>query len=74
MATEERTYHPKDAVSAAVQASLITGLAGLSMSAVRSSLSRENLGMLGVFTKTGGTTAIFGISSTVVDDLELIVS
>lgn len=63
MATEEHVYHPKDAVSAAVQASLITGTAGLFMSAVQSSLARQNIGLLGVFTKTGGHAAAFGKSA-----------
>ena len=60
MATEEPVYQPKDAIAAATQASLITGGAGLFMSAVQSSLSRQNLGLLGVFTRTGGHTAVFG--------------
>ncbi|MCJ1324641.1 hypothetical protein MMC10_001303 [Thelotrema lepadinum] len=59
MAMEEKTYQPKDAIAAATQASLITGGAGLFMSAVQSSLSRQNLGLLGVFTRTGGHAAVF---------------
>ena len=60
MATAEKPYQPRDAVTAAVQASVLTGGAGLFMSAVQSSLSRQNLGITGVFTKTGGNTALFG--------------
>ena len=53
-------YHPKDAIGAAVNTTLITGTAGLFASAVQNTLQKQNIGPWGVFTRTGGTIAIFG--------------
>ena len=61
MATQERVYQPKDAVSVAIQSSLITGGAGLAMSAVQNSLARQNVGALGVFTRFGANVGLFGL-------------
>jgi transcriptional/translational regulatory protein YebC/TACO1 len=60
MAIEEKPYHPEDAISSALNATMITGGAGLFMSAVQNSLARENIGVLGVFTRTGGNIISFG--------------
>lgn len=56
---EEDTYHPKDAVRAAITGSMITGGAGLSVAAVQNTLSKKNLKWTGVFTRGGGTIATF---------------
>ena len=56
-------HHPQDAIGAATKALLMTGGAGLFISAIQNSLQRENVGALGVFTRTGGTIATFGMDS-----------
>ncbi len=61
MAAEDRpTYQPKDAVGAAVRSTMILGGAGLFLSAVQNTLTRQNVTGWGVFTRTGGTIGMFG--------------
>ena len=63
MASEdEAAYHPKDAVGIAIESTLITGAAGLTVSAIQNTLTRQNVTGWGVFTRTGGIIAIFGQS------------
>lgn len=54
-------YHPKDAIGNAMQSVFIVGGFGLAISTVQSALTRQNVGMMSVFTKTGGTAAAFGM-------------
>ena len=62
MASEDdATYKPKDAIGRAVESTLIMGAAGLTVSAIRTSLTKENIGAWGVFTRGGGIIAIFGV-------------
>ena len=60
MASGDDQYQPKDAVKAAINGTLITGSAGLAVSAIQNTLTKRNVGAWGVFTRTGGTAAIFG--------------
>lgn len=60
MASGDEQYHPKDAVKAAINGTLITGAAGLAVSAIQNTLTKRNLSAWGVFTRTGGTIAVFG--------------
>jgi hypothetical protein len=62
MAHEERTYQPKDAVSAAVSSTMITGGVGTIVAAAQNTLTKQNIGAFGVFTRFGGTIAVFGMS------------
>nr|OQO20503.1 hypothetical protein B0A51_13264 [Rachicladosporium sp. CCFEE 5018] len=59
--TEEQAvqYHPKDAIGSAVKATLVTGSAGLFISTIQNTLTKQNVGAFGVFTRTGGTFAVF---------------
>ncbi|CZT23415.1 probable NADH-ubiquinone oxidoreductase 213 kDa subunit [Ramularia collo-cygni] len=56
---EDHPYHAKDAIGQAIKATLITGGAGLFISTIQNTLTRQNVGMMGVFTRTGGTVAVF---------------
>ncbi|KAJ5606405.1 Mitochondrial inner membrane translocase subunit Tim17/Tim22/Tim23/peroxisomal protein PMP24 [Penicillium lagena] len=56
---EDHHYHPKDAISGALKATLLTGSAGLFASAVQNTLTKRNVGPLGVFMRSGGTIGIF---------------
>ena len=64
MASEdEATYAPKDLVGLATESTLVMGAAGLAISAVRNSLIKENVSGWGVFTRSGGVIAMFGVLS-----------
>lgn len=60
MAFEDLQYKPKDTISSTLQATGICGSAGLFISAIRNSLKKQNVGALGVFTRTGAEIAVFG--------------
>ena len=53
-------YEPKDALAQSVRSATFTGSAGLLLAAVQNTLLRENVGAFGVFTRFGGTIALFG--------------
>ncbi|KAH6721324.1 hypothetical protein DL95DRAFT_393824 [Leptodontidium sp. 2 PMI_412] len=59
MAPADEQYHPKDAVKAAINGTMITGAAGGLVSAIQNTLTKRNVSPWGVFTKTGGTIAVF---------------
>lgn len=61
MGADEGVYHPQDAIGAAITGTMITGGAGLFMSAVQNALARKNVGPWGVFTRSGSTIAVFGM-------------
>lgn len=60
--TEEKVYHPKDAITAATKTTLLTSGIGLFTSAVQNTLLKRNIGPWGVLTRTGTTIGIFGES------------
>jgi hypothetical protein len=60
MASGDEQYHPKDAVKAAINGTMITGAAGGLVSAIQNTLTKRNIGSWGVFTRSGGTIAVFG--------------
>ena len=61
MASEgDLQYKAKDAVGVAIESTLILGAAGLTVSAIQNTLTKQNVSGMGVFTRTGGTIAIFG--------------
>ena len=53
-------YKPKDAISASLEGLSVCGAAGLLVAAVQNSLARQNVSAWGVFTRSGGTIAVFG--------------
>jgi hypothetical protein len=63
MASGDDQYHPKDAIKAAVNASMVTGAAGAFVSAIQNTLTKRNVGAWGIFTRTGSTIAVFSMSS-----------
>jgi hypothetical protein len=60
---EEEQYQPQDAVGAAIKATAITGGAGAFISTIQNTLAKQNVGAFGVFTRTGGTIAVFGMAA-----------
>ncbi|MCJ1477132.1 hypothetical protein MMC13_005803 [Lambiella insularis] len=59
MATQEDVYQPKDAITAGIKSTLITGGAGALVSSVQNTLTKQNVTAWGIFTRTGGTIAVF---------------
>jgi hypothetical protein len=60
MASGDDRYQPKDAVKAGINGTLVVGSAGLAVSAIQNTLTKRNVSAWGVFTRTGGTAAMFG--------------
>lgn len=58
----DEAYVPQDAIGAAIKSTVAVGTAGLFFAAVQTSYARQNLGAMGVFTRFGGTSALFGMS------------
>ena len=58
---QEHPYHPKDAIGASIKATAITTAAGLFVSSVQNTLTKQNVGSMGTFTRFGTTTAVFGM-------------
>lgn len=56
----QEVYQPKDAISETVKVSLIMGAAGLTVSAIQNTLTKQNVSGWGVFTRTGGVIGLFG--------------
>jgi hypothetical protein len=59
---EDEPWRPQDAIANATRASLVGGASGLLLSAVQNTLAKQNVGAIGVFTRFGGTTALFGMA------------
>jgi len=55
----DMTYQPKDAIETSIKSATMTGGAGLFLAAVQNTILRENVGAFGVFTRFGGTIALF---------------
>ena len=60
MSSQDETYEPQDAIAQTIPAAGIAGTAGLLASAVQNTLTRQNVGPMGVFTRTGGNIAVLG--------------
>ena len=63
---DSNTYQPKDAVGNGIYATLVTGAAGLTVSAIQNTLARQNVGAWGIFTRTGGVIGLFSIFSLII--------
>lgn len=68
---EQDGYHPQDALGAALKTSMLTGGVGLFASAVQNTLVKRNVGPWGVFTRSGGTVAIFSMRKLLVPVLSI---
>jgi len=60
MSSQDEAYEPQDAIAQTIPATLLAGGAGLLASAVQNTLTKQNVGAMGVFTRTGSSIAIFG--------------
>ena len=57
----EAQYKSKDAIGLAIESTLVMGAAGLTISAIQNTLTKQNISGWGVLTRTGGIIAIFGV-------------
>ncbi|KAH9819897.1 putative NADH-ubiquinone oxidoreductase [Teratosphaeria destructans] len=55
----EEVYQPKDAVAGAIKATAVTGTAGLFVATIQNTLTRQNYGAFGTFSRFGGTLGVF---------------
>lgn len=53
-------YQAKDAIGETMIGGLTTGGAGLFISTIQNTLTKQNVGLAGVFSRTGGTVATYG--------------
>ncbi|KAB8343045.1 hypothetical protein FH972_022639 [Carpinus fangiana] len=60
MASEGEDYHVQDALAPALRATGLTGGMGLFVASVQATLTKQNIGFLGTFTRYGSTVATFG--------------
>lgn len=60
---EDHTYHPKDAVLTAINTATLTGGVGFFAAAVQNTLTKQNVGPMGVFIRGGSTISTFGEDS-----------
>ena len=56
-------YEPQDAIADSFRATRLVGGAGLLLAAVQNTMTRQNVGAMGVVTRYGGTIALFGTQS-----------
>ena len=60
MADEQAVYHPIDAIAFTTSTTFQIGMAGVAVAAVQNALRKDNIGAMGVFSRTGGTIGTFG--------------
>ncbi|KAF3490498.1 NADH-ubiquinone oxidoreductase subunit [Arthroderma uncinatum] len=56
---EAPMYQPQDALTRAINTTMMTGSVGLFTSAVQNTLQKQNVGPWGIFTRTGSTIFLF---------------
>lgn len=57
-------YTPKDVTPTTFRVGLQSGFVGLIVSSIQNSLARHDQGAMGIFTRTGGTIALFAAMGT----------
>lgn len=65
--SDDVMYEPQDAVGKAIKNGTMLGGAGLFLAAVQNTVAKQNVGMMGVFSKFGSSTALFGGLNTLQD-------
>ena len=60
MAEQHATYHPRDALHNTGNAMLSTGMVGAVFAGVQNTLRKQNVGAMGILTRSGGIIALFG--------------
>jgi hypothetical protein len=60
MADQQPTYHPRDALHNTGNAMLQTTAIGTILAGVQNTLRKQNVGAMGILTRSGGIIALFG--------------
>lgn len=60
MAEQQPTYHPRDTLHSTGNAMLQTAAAGAIIAGVQNTLRKQNVGAMGIITRSGGIIALFG--------------
>lgn len=64
MTDSHETFHPRDTLSNTATTTLQTTAAGALLAGVQNTLRKQNVGAMGIITRSGGTIALFGASTT----------
>jgi hypothetical protein len=59
MADQHVTFHPRDALANTASTALQTTVAGAIIAGVQNTLRKQNVGAMGILTRSGGTIALF---------------
>jgi hypothetical protein len=60
MADQHATFHPRDALANTTSTTLQTATAGAIIAGVQNTLRKQNVGAMGIFTRSGGIIALYG--------------
>lgn len=61
VSARDDTFHPRDAIGEGIRGATYLGGAGLFISAIMNSMSKQNVGTFGIISRTGGSIALFGM-------------
>lgn len=71
MADQHATFHPKDTLANTGKVTFQTGLIGAIVAATQNTLRKQNVGVMGVFTRSGGLIALYGAYTCNCSSIEL---
>ena len=60
MADQEPTFHPRDTLANTLNVTLQTTAIGAIFAGVQNTLRKQNVGAMGIITRSGGIIAIYG--------------
>lgn len=60
MASHDDTYHPRDTLANTANTTLQLSIAGAVVAGVQNTLRKQNVGAMGIVTRSGGIIALFG--------------
>jgi hypothetical protein len=60
MAAQPPTFHPQDALANTASSAIQTTIVGAVIAGVQNTLRKQNVGAMGIITRSGGLIALFG--------------
>lgn len=60
MAGDSETYHPRDALANTASTTLQTTAVGAIFAGIQNTLRKQNVGMTGIISRSGGIIAVYG--------------
>lgn len=61
MAADTETFHPQDTLANTAKSTIQTTLAGTIFAGAQNTLRKQNVGAMGIITKSGGIIGVFGM-------------